>query len=80
MELRQVEIKRIVPTYRRKPEGSENEVLLGTFHCWEHYKSEDSSYVRAVVELENGQVEKFEVEEIKFTNKPIGANLFEDGI
>lgn len=83
MELRQVEVTKQVPSYERKKDNNGKllplETVMGSFHCWEHYKSEDDAYVRAIVELEDGSIGRFSPQEIKFTGKPAGANMFEEG-
>lgn len=83
MELRQVEVriekaKNYIMDGKRTIEGPK--YALGVFHCWEHYKDEKFSGVWAIVELEDGTVRQFEIDDIKFTGKPTGANLFEEGI
>lgn len=80
--LRQVEITiRYTPAERTIGEKNrENKVFLGCFHGWEDYRTEDFSCKYAIVELEDGQVSKFDPEQIRFTGKPCGAALFEDGL
>jgi len=53
---------------------------LGAFHCWEHFKDEDSSQIYGIVELPDGKVKRFELSEMTFTSMPSGANLFEQGL
>lgn len=78
--LRQVEIT--IRNDRRDFEGKviSGEKVLGGFHGWEDYKTEDFSCKYAIVELEDGKIEKFEPHQIKFTGKPNGASMFEDGL
>jgi hypothetical protein len=47
----------------------------GLFHCWEHYKDENFSGVWAIVELEDGFIKQFEVDEIQFTDKDPTKNI-----
>lgn len=39
---------------------------MGKFHCWEHFQNGKNSCVRAIVELEDGTVRIFDVNDIKF--------------
>lgn len=43
----------------------------GYFHCWEHYKDEKFKGVWGIVELEDGTLRQFEVDEIRFLDKPM---------
>lgn len=43
----------------------------GTFHCWEHYKKGKHSCVRGIVELEDGSIGQFEIDDIKFKDKSV---------
>lgn len=83
METRQVEVR----TARAQNYLLNNETVkveakweIGTFHCWEQNRDGEYSKAYAIVEMENGTVGRFDVEDIKFTGKPNGANLFEDGL
>jgi len=84
MELRQVEV--LIAPARNIFDGKETipkpaQFAMGVFHCWEHHKDgEDFSKVYGLVELEGGKVGRYEVENIRFTGKPVGANLFEEGL
>jgi hypothetical protein len=83
MELRQVQVRiDKAKTYIMNGERKIVDAIyaLGAFHCWEHYKDENSSCVWGIVELEDGKLRQFEIDDIKFTHKPLGANLFEDGL
>ncbi|WP_417354724.1 hypothetical protein [Flavobacterium sp.] len=82
MKLREVEIR--IPSKNVFTEGDMREVpsktIIGGFHCWEHYKNEDYAGTKAIVETEDGKVHKFDTHEIKFTGRPFGAAMFEDGL
>ena len=74
-ELRQVEVTiQYPPSYRNFDGGTtrKDDVFLGCFHGWEYYKTEDFSCKYAIVELESGQVSKFEPTQIRFTGKICG--------
>ncbi len=72
MERREVEI--------RRKENLNDPIKIGIFHSYEDYKDGNVSCKKALVELKDGTVQRFDIDEIKFTNRPIGGNLFEDGI
>lgn len=81
-QLRQVEIKQ--PSRNIFAKGETREMpprtVYGAFHCWEHHKDgEENSRVYAIVELEDGNVGRYEIDTIKFTGKPAGANMYEYG-
>ena len=43
----------------------------GYFHCWEQYVDPESfARVYGLVELDGGQMRRFEVDEIRFLDKP----------
>ncbi|MGV3696327.1 hypothetical protein [Flavobacterium sp.] len=74
MELRKVEVQTTRGHRTIGTDGKSDYIApkkeTGYFHCWEHYKSEEMSEVRAVVELQDGTVGRFEVSDIKFLDKP----------
>jgi len=83
MEKRQVKVLtnkgEYFPTNR---EGINNEpnFVYGIFHEWEQYQDGDYSAKKAIVEFENGSVKRCDIDEIIFTNKPAGSNMFEEGL
>jgi hypothetical protein len=79
-QLRQVEIITGQPRKNFEGEVVKPKTLLGCFHGWEDYKSDDLSCKYAIVELESGDVERYEPTQIKFTGKPCGAAMFEEGL
>lgn len=82
--LRQVEvtIKHIEFNWNtQKNHAKDDEILQGVFHGWEDFVNGlDYSKKFAIVELENGEIRKFTPEQIRFTGKPGGANIFEEGL
>lgn len=44
---------------------------VGKFHCWENYKKGNYSRVRGIVELEDGTVDRFDTEDVKFIDKTV---------
>lgn len=70
-ELRQVEIIIKYPLSQRHfdEEPKKDKIILGYFHGWEDYKTEDFSCKFAIIELEDGKIEKFEPTQIKFTGE-----------
>lgn len=83
METRQVKVR----TAQARNYIMNNEIVdepakyeMGIFHIWEQYREGDYSKTYAIIELENGTVNRFELEDITFTGKPVGANFFEDGL
>lgn len=53
---------------------------MGIFHEWEQFQDGDYSAKKAIVELEDGSVIRCDIDEITFTNKPAGSNMFEEGL
>jgi len=83
--LRQVQVtteerSRIFENGVHKGKFKEPTYELGIFHKWEDFKDGDFSEVRAVVEFEDGSVQSLKKHLIKFTNRQIGSNMFEEGI
>ena len=77
MELRQVQV-RTVKEDRYVMNGIETthpaKYAVGNFHCWENYQKGKFSRVRGIVELEDGTVNRFDIEDVKFIDKPLEAN------
>ena len=72
MENRKVEVR----TTRAKGYMMDNENVEvnakyenGVFHCQEQNSNSEYSIVYAIVELENGNVGRFEIEDIKFKSE-----------
>lgn len=74
MELRQVQV-RTEKEERYVMNGIETthiaKYAMGKFHCWEHYKKGKYSRVRGIVELEDGSVSQFEIDDMIFSDKPL---------
>ncbi len=83
MELRPVEV-RLEKANNFMMDGKrtivEAKYAKGLFHCWEHYKDERFSGVWGIVELEDGSVKQFEIDAIKFIDKKLAKNPYEDVI
>ena len=58
----------------------EADIRPAAFHGWEDYKDEESSRKYAIVEFIDGTVKKVDPDKIKFTGRPAGGNMFEDGL
>ena len=83
MEKRQVKVtvtRGSSYTMDGKTEVNEPVEAIGVFHEWEQYQEGNFSKKYALVELEDGTIKRIDAEDITFTNKPIGANLFEEGL
>jgi|GEM_PF-3428312 len=52
---------------------------FGVFHGWDQVKDVDFSKTYALIELENGKVGRYDIDEFTFTNRPAGSNMFEEG-
>lgn len=77
MELRRVQVRTEIEE-RYVMNGTETiypaKYAIGKFHCWENYKKGKYSRVRGIVELENGTVERFEIDDIQFINNHLEIN------
>jgi hypothetical protein len=77
MELRQVQV-RIEKGTNFIMDGVKTtrpaKYTMGKFHCWEDYKYNEYSCIKAIVELEDGTVSRFDAEDVKFINKPLESN------
>jgi len=75
MELRKVEVTLKPSGYifengRQTSKRTEAELDYGYFHCFEHYKDETFSGVWAIVKMKNGKIRQFEIDEIRFLDRP----------
>jgi len=73
MELRLVEVlveKTSSYVMDGKPIVNPIKYAKGYFHCWEQYRNgEDYSRVYAIVELEDGNINRYEISELRFVDK-----------
>lgn len=75
MELRKVEVTLRPSGYifengRQTSKRTEAELDYGHFHCFEHYKDKTFSGVLAIIEMKDGTIRQFEINQIRFLDKP----------
>ena len=61
-DLRQVEV---APSFTSN-RGEGPQERIGFFHCWSHFNDGDTAGTYALVEFENGKVERIAVERMRF--------------